>query len=81
MISERSNTLYTIEEFREIISNAGFQIIDVYGTGYAEIFRNSDLWEFITTHRHEFSRIEIMLNKKFHLDTAGMFFLIGKKCD
>ena len=80
MISDRSVTLYSVNKFRESITEVGFHIIDVYGTGYANLLRKSDeLFDFATAHRDKFSQIEITLHKVLCLDSASMLFITGKK--
>ncbi|MFX1286605.1 MAG: class I SAM-dependent methyltransferase [Promethearchaeota archaeon] len=82
LISDRSVTLYSINKIQEKMTEVGFQITDVYGTGYANLMsKNSEIFEFVTANRDKFSRIEIILHKVLCLDSASMLFITGKKCE
>ena len=80
LISERKATLYNTQTLSNIVKTTGFNVIGVYGAGYANLLRkNKDLWEFVNKYREKFSQIELFLHNILCNDDAGMLFIIGKK--
>jgi ubiquinone/menaquinone biosynthesis C-methylase UbiE len=80
LIFEKKVRLFKVEELRQIVMNAQFRDIRMYGEGYATyLVKDEELRPFVNLHRDYFSKAEILLYDKLCLDYAVMLYITGWK--